>query len=77
MFPPSSPMMERIRVKADMHELERKAIWNAHFRQRNGWRLPKIFSFRWRRPNQQSMAAICPAHAERKPETACHNVLQT
>jgi hypothetical protein len=46
MFPPSSPLMERVRVQTELEQLEREAIWNAHFQQARRWRLPKLSFFR-------------------------------
>ena len=64
MFPPASPMGERIRAKAEMHELEREAIWRAHFRQDRRWSFPKLFPFRKPESNTRTTATVRPVNVE-------------
>jgi hypothetical protein len=57
-------MGERVRVQSELHELERQAIWNAHFRQARRWRLPRLFLFRKLNTDKRSTATVCAANAE-------------
>lgn len=64
MFPPSSPLMERVRVQSELEELERQAVWNAQFKPRWNLRLPKLFSFRRIKVEKRSTATVCQIGAE-------------
>lgn len=64
MFPPATPMGERVRAKAEMEELERRAIWNAQFAPARRWRLPRIFSFRQVKTDKRSAEAIFPVNVQ-------------
>jgi hypothetical protein len=63
MFPPSSPLMERVRVQSELEELERQAVWNAQFKSARLWRLPKLFSFRRFKVEKRSTASVRPVSA--------------
>jgi hypothetical protein len=64
MFPPSSPLMERVRVEAEMRQLEQQASLNAQFASIRRWRLPKLFSFRKPVVEKRSTATVRPIKAE-------------
>jgi hypothetical protein len=57
-------MGERVRAQSELHELEKQAIWNAHFRQTRRWRLPKLFSFRKVHTDKRSTTTHRPVNAE-------------
>lgn len=64
MFPPSSPMMERVRSQSELQELEKRAMWNAQFQPTRRWRFPKLFSFRRLNADKRTTATIHPVSAE-------------
>jgi hypothetical protein len=64
MFPPASPMGERIRAQSELQELEKRAMWNAQFQPTRRWRLPRWFSFRRLKTDKRPTAAIYPVKVQ-------------
>lgn len=64
MFPPASPMTERVRVQSELEALEREAIWREQTQPMRRWSLPKLFSFRRLNAEKRPEAVIQTACAE-------------
>ena len=66
MFPPSSPMTERVRAQNELAELEREAMWREQFQPVRRFRLPKLFTFSFRRSinEKRSTATVRQVSAE-------------
>ena len=66
MFPPVSPLTERIRAELEIEKLEREAIWRAQMQpaRRLRLRLPNLFSFRRHKVEKRSTVSVRQVNAE-------------